>query len=434
MNGEVWYPINTRYISVKDEGGMNSYFPMPFADSARIEFESGVDDHRIFLMADWHRYPDQRMEETRRFCARWRREMPAPRYGEDFLVMDADGPGQLIGFAYGVRLLDDVDRWSHGGGDNIYIDGEGEHPAFLRGIGGEDTFGAGFGGALHEPDTHLYAGMPYYVHEDVKESRPAPRIAGYRFFEHDSIEFRKSIQVRFGSMGNDISATAYWYQEGPVRPYFELPPWPLMVPGTEISAGEYDVPLKSGEWWVCGPFGNTDGGSMAETLPAETDFAPEAVYDGLHEEESPWLNEGSKELGRNTARWAKRPASHGFVDFNHVFRPYKYGTSPTHDGVGLARCVLRTPAPVSARFRVAWDDHLIIRVNDGEPVDLGSQYAFRAHEFDVPLDQGDNVVSVKLSNASNAEPQKVPGSNHGGWAFAFKATAPDGTTLVPSAV
>ena len=36
-----------------------------------------------------------------------------------------------------VRLIDNVDRWSHGGSENIYLDGDGRHPAYLRGIGGE---------------------------------------------------------------------------------------------------------------------------------------------------------------------------------------------------------------------------------------------------------------------------------------------------------
>ena len=35
--------------------------------------------------------------------------MPAQRYGEDPLMVDADGPGALLGFVYGLRLLGDVD-------------------------------------------------------------------------------------------------------------------------------------------------------------------------------------------------------------------------------------------------------------------------------------------------------------------------------------
>ncbi len=436
MHGKVWYPVNTRYLSVKGMGGLNCYFPMPFAKSARIEFESGEHDHRIYIQVDWHRYPAE-MQERRRFCARWRREMPTQRYGEDFLMLDADGPGRLVGFVYGVRLLDDVDRWSHGGSENIYIDGDGEHPVYLRGIGGEDTFGAGFGGALHPPDTHLHAGMPYYVHEDVLESRPAQRLVGYRFFDEDAIEFTRSIHMRFGTMRNDISSTVYWYQQGAVRPFFEMPPWPAMKPGTELSRGSHDLPLPSdGRWWLCGPFGAQDGKSMEAALPPELEFSPDATYDGMHEEDSPWLSDGSKELGRNAARWVERPSIHGFIDFNHVFRPYAWGMHRTHDGVAVARCVLHSPDATTARVRLAWDDRMLLRVNDEEPIDLGRNYAFRSRTVDVPLRAGANIVVLKLSNGSNADqgPRDSltnPTSNHGGWAFSFQATTQDGATLVP---
>lgn len=35
-----------------------------------------------------------------RFCARWRRECPTVAYADQFLMLDADGPGRLIGFVY----------------------------------------------------------------------------------------------------------------------------------------------------------------------------------------------------------------------------------------------------------------------------------------------------------------------------------------------
>ena len=65
------------------------------------------------------------------------------------IIADADGLGRLIGFVYAVDMLESRHkmRWSHGGADNIYIDGMGDQPSFLRGIGGEDVFGASHGGA-----------------------------------------------------------------------------------------------------------------------------------------------------------------------------------------------------------------------------------------------------------------------------------------------
>ena len=138
--------INTPLLSVQQWSGYNAYFEMPFAKKARIEFETAGDGIAIYLQVDWQRYPDQEMRETKRFCASWRREMPTQSYGEDFLMLDADGPGQLIGFVYGVRLIDNVDRWSHGGAENISIDGLGDQPAYVRGMA-ERTRSASYGGA-----------------------------------------------------------------------------------------------------------------------------------------------------------------------------------------------------------------------------------------------------------------------------------------------
>ena len=425
MHGQGWYPVDNHYLAVKAWTGYNCYFPMPFARSARIEFEAGKEPQRAYLQVDWHRYPGQQMMERRRFCARWRREMPTQRYGEDFLMLDADGPGELFGFVYGVRLMDDVDRWSHGGAENIYIDGEGEHPAYLRGIGGEDTFGAGYGGALHPPETHHYAAMPYYVHEDVGQARPAQRLVGYRFFERDTIPFRESIHMRFGCMANDICSTVYWYQEKPVRPFFKLPDWKCLLPGTELLRGTFDLPMpESGEWWLCGPFSNEDDRAMVTLLPPETEFNAEATYDGMHGETSAWLTDGSRGLGRDTAQWIRRSADHGFIDFNHVFRPRARGVGKTDVGAAIARCILEAPSDMNAQLRLAWDDRMIVRVND-TVCDLGDHHAFRARTLEVPLQAGGNVVVVKLSNTR--------GSNHGGWVFAFQAWAPDGTLLLPQA-
>jgi hypothetical protein len=406
MHGKAWYPINTALLSVQAKSGYNCYFPMPFAKSARVEFEAGASPQTVFCQVDWHRFPDQELREKRRFCARWRREFPTQRYGEDFLMLDADGPGQLVGFVYGVRLIDNTDRWSHGGADNIYIDGDGEHPAYLRGIGGEDTFGASYGGATHVPGTHLNAEMPYYFHEDVGEARPAQNVVGYRWFLNDAIHFKRSIHMRFGCMSNDICSTVYWYQEKPVRPFFRLPDFAYLVPvqrtsSLEIPRGKFDLALPdAGQWWVseAGDQSVLDA-ALATPLKPDQPFEPKG--------------------------WQKRAAMHGFVDFGHVHRPQRRGAGVFHEGAASARCVLHAPADLTARVRLAWDDRLVLRVNDGKPLDLGRRNNFGQREVEAPLKKGKNVVMVTLSNTRNF--------NHGGWSFAFRATAPDGSVLLPRA-
>jgi hypothetical protein len=404
MHGVHFYAIDTPWLSVKEYSGYNCYFKMPFAKSARIEFETGGESNHIYLQVDWHRYPEQELREDRRFCCRWRKENPTERYGEDFLMLDADGPGQLVGFVYGVRLIDNVDRWSHGGAENVYIDGESDYPGYLRGIGGEDTFGTSYGGAHHPPETHLHAAIPYYHHEDTGEARRAQRLAGYRFFDTDSISFRQSLHMRFGCMSNDICSTVYWYQTGAPRPFTKMPPWKTLLPGAELPRGKMDLPLPDrGTWWVKVPAEKAERGiadALAGSLPDTT----------------PSIDDG----------WKRRPSNHGFVDFNHVDRPQVRGVGVHHrDVVALARCVLPSEKDTKAEIRLSWDDRAIVQVNGEKPIDLGSNGCFRSRSIPVNLRAEANVVTLTLSNTQ--------GSNHGGWCFAFRCRTEDGRVILPEA-
>ena len=405
MHGKSWYPINTPFLSVQAEIGYNCYFAMPFARSARVEFEAGDRPEVVYCMVDWQEFPDQQLKEKRRFCARWRREFPTERFAGNFLMFDADGPGQLLGFVYGVRLVDNTDRWSHGGGDNIYIDGDGEHPSYIRGIGGEDTFGTSDGGSMHVTTTHLSASMPFYEQFDDGSARPAKNITGYRWFHKDPIHFQKSIQMRFGCMSNDICATVYWYQHGTVRPYFKMPDFLHLLPGRDsppIPRGSYDLPLpNSGTWWISEVSDNA-----AVEAAARTPLRPEEAIDAT--------------------AWKESRAIHGFIDFLHSRRPNPRGAGMyLHLGTASARCVLHAPKKLTATARLAWEDRLVLRLNDRPPMDLGHRDNFGSRTVGLPLREGDNVVEITLNNTQNF--------NHGGWAFAFQATAPDGTVLVPRA-
>ncbi len=405
LHGVDYYDINNQFISVQAWSGYNCYFEMPFAKNARVEFETGDERVPLYFQLDWHRYPDAEMKETRRFCASWRREMPTQKYGENFLMLDADGPGQLIGFFYGVRLIDNTDRWSHGGAENIYLDGLGAHPAYIRGIGGEDTFGTSYGGVLHPPETHLYTGLPYYKIEDIGEARGAQRVTGYRFFVHDAIRWQESAHMRFGTMENDVCATVYWYQSQPLRPFVKLPPFAELMPGVKLPRGAMDLPLPdSGSWHVQGPLENPEDLTIKTALaaPLAADFHPDPD-------------------------WTTRPANHGYIDFNLVYRPEKRGVGVHYTGkAAQAACVLEADRDLTAQVRIAWDDHAILRVNTAPPIDLGVHAAFRDRTIEVPLKKGRNAVLLTLSNET--------GSNHGGWAFAFKATTPDGKVLLPQAL
>lgn len=445
------YPINSRYLSVQEQAGYNCYFAMPFARSARIELDAtGLNERApFFYHVDWHRYRPGELTEEQRFHTAWRREFPTRPFGEEYLMLDAVGRGRLLGFVLGVRLYDDVDRWSHGGAETMYIDGEavgedGVEPVHVRGSGGEDAFGTSFGGALHRPESHLYQGIPYYVHEDVSQARPAQRLAGYRLFEHDAIAFQRSLHFRFGCMTNDLCSTVYWYQTEPHRPFVTLPPPEARRPGVELRRGAMDLPAPvegEGEWWLCGPFENAEEWGMGRALPPEEGALPDeaARYDGGFQEGSYWLNPPSAWPGANLppelrripappadqhlARWVRRRASHGFIDFAHVFRPHIRGVRFYWPAVATAQTVLHVAAETEATLHVAWDDRLIVRLNDEPAIDLGEQRAFRRRAVPIRLRSGENRLLLKLSNTK--------GSTWGAWCFTCRVVLPDGSEVIP---
>ncbi|MEI6753742.1 MAG: DUF2961 domain-containing protein [Paludibacter sp.] len=402
MHGLDYYDVNTEYISVMDKNGYECYFDMPFSKSARIEITNAPDaKNLVAVQVSWDRYPGQEMKEKKRFCAQWRREMPADAYGS-YLLLDADGPGQLVGFFYGLRLLDTSVRWSHGGAENIYIDGLGDQPAYIRGAGGEDTFGTSYGGVQHKPDTHLHSEMPYYTTEDTGAPQSSQRLVGYRFYDRYPLHFKNSVQFRFGSMANDICSTVYWYQEGTPRRYVKMPDWKKLEPGVDLRPSEMDLTLPDDGSWAIGPLlDNKNDEAIIQALNAET---------------------GKMKI--DLQGWTKQATYHGFVDFNRSYRIHDSGNTSTYSGKAVsAVTMLEVPADMKIRIRIAWDDHLVLKVNDEQAIDFGSNKYFRQRTEEVQLRKGKNRISVTQSNDR--------GYNFGGWAFAFKATTLKGVTIVP---
>ncbi len=400
-----YYRINTPFFTVQPKTGFTSHMPMPFAESARFEIVPGEGTSRTYYLIDWHEYPEQEMQETMRFRARWRREAPVRDYEDEFLMLDADGPGRLVGFMFSVDMLQDRHkmRWSHAGADNIYIDGVGTHPAYLRGIGGEDTFGASYSGGDNPGGTSLYADVPYYIWKD--DGGDYQKLAAYRFFAHDSIRFDEGIHMRFASRAHDIASTVYWYSAAPVRPFHTMPPPEKRMPGTEVLRGDYDLPLPDyGAWRVAGPF---------DVPPASLPTARDLDFD----------------VPFNGREWRTFSSLRGFVDFNHIYRPEPSNdNSPTLEAVAVARAVLHAPDAGEATLTLGWDDRLVIQVNDGAPLDLGEHRYFRSQTVQVPLEAGENTVALWLNNGDQTESM-----SRGGWVFSFRAQTEDGAILRPQA-
>ena len=393
------YRINTPFLSVKPKNGMTCYFPMPFAKKARFEVTGSQKETVLYYMIDWHEYPDQKLAEPMRFCARWRRQCPTVPYANQFLMLDADGPGQLVGFVYSVDMIRSrhVMRWSHAGADTIYLDGDGDQPAVLFGVGGEDTFGTSYSGADYPAQTSIFSDMPYYVQKDPAGSKQ--KMVGYRFFVNDTINFNKSIHLRFCCREHDIASTVYWYSTKPVRPFYKMPPRKDRLPGATIRR-QYDLPLPDyGNWWITGKFSP----EFDAPPPTQAEFHPDKLFHG--------------------EKWIRYASKRGFVEFNDHFGPSPSNRMPTASGIAYAMCVLQSPADMKARARIGWDEHLILRVNNGAPRDLGDHSYFQAKTVEVPLRKGPNVLAIRLSNSAAL--------SRGAWCFSFRLTTPDGKTLLP---
>ena len=335
LHGLPPYPLDSRYLTTQFHAGYTATFPMPFQQGARIEAVAGpdVEDAGIVIQIDWHAYPPESPPTPLRFHAKFRREYPCEAYGRNYLLLDAVGRGRLVGFNYGVAVRDDRARWSHAGAENIYVTNPADAPegsfAQLRGAGGEDTFGASYGGVLHRPSTHLDQGVPYYAQEDLGPALARHTLAAYRFFESDAIPFGRAIQVRFGSMANDICSTAYWYQEPPHRPFFRMPAWDQLLLGAELPFDATGAPDPEPRWQLLGPFHPDHEAALVAAADGSVDAEHrESPRRAIHS-----IRPGDAN-GRHVARWLPAADINGFVDFTLAFRPIAAENSLTYPAVG----------------------------------------------------------------------------------------------------
>ena len=426
LHGLPPYPLNSRYLISQAHAGYTATFHMPFARGARIEAEAGpdVDPPRIILFVDWHGYPDGSLEEPLRFHAQFRRENPCEAFGRNYLLLDTVGRGYFLGFNYGVAVRDGRARWSHAGAENIYIANETGAPvgtfAYLRGGGGEDSFGASYGGVLHQPSSHMDQGVPYYAQEDLGPAFARHTLAAYRFFASDAIPFSRSIQVRFGSMANDICSTAYWYQEPPHRPFFKMPGWDQLLRGTELPFASTGAPELEPRWRVLGPF-HPDATAAVHEAADQDD--PGAVSDRTgYPGDSPWRHED-----RHIARWVPAEDVHGFVDFGLSFRPSDPGNSVTWPAVGLAQTWLHVEADTTATLYLGWAHQLRLRIADGPWQSLRRHPYFQNSTRRINLRAGWNRLQVTLDSPEAG----IEGATWGAWTFGLRAVDGHGTEIEP---
>lgn len=225
---------------------LNCYFPMPFADGARIEIENQSDHpiDRLYFYVDYELY-DRPQADVGRFHAWWNRELTDPHQGveqewglfgpdhknpgdaDNYLFCDVKGRGHFVGVNYFVDCPTPL--WPGEGDDMFLVDGE-AWPGSLHGTGTEDYFNSAWSPVEHYTHPYFgYARVNNRSQEYLKNPAWLGRTHCYRFHLEDPIHFRKSLRasIEHGHANGlvlDISSVAYWYQTLPSKPFPPLPP------------------------------------------------------------------------------------------------------------------------------------------------------------------------------------------------------------------
>ncbi len=239
--------------------GFNSYWPMPFRKSARLELENqGAEVYPHYFYIDYEAYDSPSALDGMSYChVQWRRENPTTGWGnehtelqkrdtekwrqmvyhggdprslnlsnaDNYVILDVGGDGIYCGAHLDIDIFErQKNDWFGEGDDMIFIDGE-PWPPSLHGTGTEDWYNCAF--CPTQEYTAPYHGILLYNGtESWKWNR---KQSVYRYHIEDPIRFRKSIHVSIehghaNKLGNDYSSTAYYYLAQPQQGGPPLPP------------------------------------------------------------------------------------------------------------------------------------------------------------------------------------------------------------------
>ena len=264
--GQGWdesYPFSVLPLAAGPREGraMVSYFPMPFANGARIEIEN---DSAQKVDAFYYYVDYQEMAslpaDLGRFHAFYNHALTeASPEGENewsvlgpqgknttgdrnYLIADIEGKGHYVGVNYYVDCPSPM--WYGEGDDMFFIDGE-RWPSSLHGTGTEDYFNTSW-------SPNVLFQHPYFGYARVNGGTGwLGRTHVYRFHLADPVYFDRSLRfsIEHGHDNNltlDLSSVAYWYQSEPHKPFPAFPSREARKPKPKI--GEVDIHLWRDAW------------------------------------------------------------------------------------------------------------------------------------------------------------------------------------------
>ncbi len=224
--------VNSIPIAVNPSGGMNSYWPMPFRKSVRIELDNQCNEviDGFYYQVDYELCDVP--EDAGYFHAQWRRSITPIENPEHTILDGIKGKGQYVG-TY-LAWVQCSDGWWGEGEIKFYMDGDGKYPT-ICGTGTEDYFGGAWG--FYDPNDREdtfdtpFLGYPFCEHKD----NTVPKHGLYRWHIMDPIRFAEELKVTIQALGwwdngtyeplrDDISSVGYWYQLEPHTKFPEMLP------------------------------------------------------------------------------------------------------------------------------------------------------------------------------------------------------------------
>lgn len=227
-------------VAVNPKGGMNSYWPMPFRQSIRVEITNDgpkkIDE--LFYQIDYSL--EDLAHDSAYLHAAWRRATTT-RHNPEHVLLDAvTGRGHYVGTYLVWSQLSN--GWWGEGEVKFFIDGDPADAPTICGTGTEDYFGGAWGFVMDHardmrPTTYStpFLGYPQAVYEPTPKSGPRiPQHALYRWHIPDPIRFERELRVTIQALGwypngkyqplaDNIASVAYWYQSLPSSPFPPLP-------------------------------------------------------------------------------------------------------------------------------------------------------------------------------------------------------------------
>ena len=241
-------------LSVGNDKGLNSFFPMPFRKHARITVtnQGSAPINSFYYNIDYRKQSGHLPADTLYFHAQYRQSQPNHGWtstwksngdpavftkpnltGDDnYVWMDAHGHGQFVGVT--MSVLQNQDGWWGEGDDMFFVDGA--RAPSIAGTGSEDYFlGAwDFGG---KPFSYQLYGAPV-----VGAELAGSRSSVYRFHFDAPIPFTASLKATIEHGGqnarsDNFYSVAYWYQAEPHAPFPALPPVEMRIPALQLVGG-----------------------------------------------------------------------------------------------------------------------------------------------------------------------------------------------------